>query len=90
MEYGESAFANAGAGGRIRLETTLLPVWYDIDDVGSLRRLCAELFSGRGSAPADEAPGYSAPHTRQYLGQLIRNGAGPRLGFSLSAAEQAV
>ena len=28
----------------IRLETTLLPVWYDVDDVGSLRRYARNCF----------------------------------------------
>lgn len=74
----------------IGIETKLLPLWYDVDDVGSIRRLCAELFPGNGSLPGKQAPGYGAPHTRQYLSQLIRDGAGPRLGFSVSAPEQAV
>lgn len=39
------------------LAVTTLPLWYDVDDVASLRRLLAEL---------DEEPGagYPAPHTR--------------------------
>lgn len=74
----------------IRVESSLLPVWYDVDDVGSIRRLCAELFPGAGSLQGKEVSGYRAPHTRQYLSQLIRDGAGPRLGFSVSALEQAV
>jgi rSAM/selenodomain-associated transferase 1 len=74
----------------IGIETMLLSPWYDVDDVGSRRRLCAELFPGNGSLQGKEAPGYGAPHTRQYLSQLIKDGAGPRLGFSVSAPEQAV
>jgi rSAM/selenodomain-associated transferase 1 len=74
----------------IGLESRLLPVWYDVDDVGSIRRLCAELFSEESSAEGRDGRGYSAPHTRQYLSELMRDGAGPRLGFSLSTPEQAV
>jgi uncharacterized protein len=74
----------------VGVETSLLPMWYDIDDVGSIRRLYAELLSVGGGEQAAEMTGYSAPHTRDYLGQLIRDGAGARLGLSLSAAEQAV
>jgi len=72
----------------IRVESTLLPVWYDVDDAGSIRRLCAELFPGDGSSHGKQAKGYRAPHTRHYLSRLLEGGAGPRLGFS--APEQAV
>ena len=74
----------------IGLETSLLPVWYDVDDAGSIRRLCAELFSGNGRLRDKGVRGYSAPHTRQYLRRLLKDGAGPRLGFGLPTAERAV
>jgi len=74
----------------IGLKTSLLPVWYDVDDAGSLRRLCAELFSANRGSRDQGVQGYSAPHTRQYLSQLLKDGAGPRLGFRLPIAEQAV
>lgn len=45
------------------LETVRLPVWYDVDDVSSLRRLEDEL---RDAASA----GYRAPHTRAALRRL--------------------
>jgi uncharacterized protein len=74
----------------IGLETSLLPVWYDVDDGGSIRRLCAELFSMNGGSRKVGLQGYSAPHTRRYLRRLLKNGAGPRLGFRLPAEEQAL
>ncbi|MGE5268963.1 MAG: TIGR04282 family arsenosugar biosynthesis glycosyltransferase [Thiohalocapsa sp.] len=40
------------------LAVTTLPLWYDVDDVASLRRLLAEL-------DAEPAPACSAPHTRR-------------------------
>jgi hypothetical protein len=45
------------------LETVTLPVWYDVDDVASMRRLSDEL---RGAASA----GYPAPHTAAALRRL--------------------
>jgi hypothetical protein len=47
----------------LRLETVTLPLWYDVDDVTSLRRLGDEL---RGAASA----GYPAPHTAAALRRL--------------------
>lgn len=35
----------------IGLETVMLPPWYDVDDIASLRRLDAELRCGDGSGP---------------------------------------
>jgi hypothetical protein len=45
------------------LVTVTLPVWYDVDDLNSLRRLSDEL---RGAASA----GYPAPHTAAMLHRL--------------------
>lgn len=45
------------------LETVTLPVWYDVDDFSSLRRLSDEL---RGASSA----GYPAPHTAAVLRRL--------------------
>jgi rSAM/selenodomain-associated transferase 1 len=67
---------------QISLDTTLLPAWYDVDDADSMRRLCAELFSGNGTSGGQEAQGYSAPYTRQYLSRLLEGGAAPRLGVA--------
>jgi rSAM/selenodomain-associated transferase 1 len=62
----------------IVLETKLLPNWYDVDDAASLGRLCRELFPANG--PCGRQTGYAAPHTRDYLRQLIKAGLGKHLG----------
>ena len=46
--------------GELRLSPALLPVWYDVDDAGSLERLRADL----AARPATDA---SCPHTRAAL-----------------------
>jgi uncharacterized protein len=46
------------------LEVALLPRNYDVDDRASLNRLCAELLD-------DRAPKHSAPHTREFLADLV-------------------
>ncbi|MGH7089059.1 MAG: TIGR04282 family arsenosugar biosynthesis glycosyltransferase [Stellaceae bacterium] len=51
------------------LDTVLLPTWYDVDDLRSLRRLVAEL---------DDGVGYPAPHTAAYLRRLVAEDAGRR------------
>jgi len=53
----------------IDVPVELMPSWYDVDDADSLVRLCEELFE---TPPRDGA--YSAPHTRAFLEQLIKNG----------------
>lgn len=50
----------------INLPVELLPPWYDVDDAGTLNRLCEELFSGSLSNG-----GYPAPHTRAFLKAII-------------------
>jgi rSAM/selenodomain-associated transferase 1 len=47
----------------IGLGVKLLPPGYDVDDAGSLRRLCDELL-------ADTGPTNVAPHTRRFLSKL--------------------
>jgi rSAM/selenodomain-associated transferase 1 len=62
----------------IKLETSLLPAWYDVDDGATLHRLCAELFLPRaGDAGRDGFKSYRSTHTRGYLSGLIeREGRG--------------
>jgi rSAM/selenodomain-associated transferase 1 len=48
----------------LNLQVALLPNGYDVDDRVSLNRLCAELLG-------DGAPADLAPHTRQFLAELI-------------------
>ena len=50
----------------IGLELELLPIWYDVDDRATLRRLCDELLD-----PKSNTGGYEAPATREFLARLI-------------------
>ena len=52
----------------MNLKIHLLPTWYDIDDRGTLQRLCEEFFAVSGI----RAGGYPAPATRGYLEELIK------------------
>jgi len=47
----------------IGLSVDVLPVWYDVDDVASLRRLIGDLA-------APDRTGYPAPHTSALLRRL--------------------
>lgn len=55
------------------LPVELLQTWYDVDDSATLRLLCEELsllsdgHDGRAQFPG----GFDAPHTRDYLAELI-------------------
>jgi len=50
------------------LEVNLLPLWYDVDERATLRRLCRELLDDDYTAK-----GFAAPETRRYLIELIAN-----------------
>ena len=52
----------------INLPVELLPPWYDVDDAGTLNRLCEELLF---TPPANGA--YPAPHTRAFLDAIVKN-----------------
>jgi uncharacterized protein len=52
----------------IGLPTIKLPVWYDVDDIASLRRLDAELRQSIAGSAA-----YRAPHTTRFLQSLFRD-----------------
>ena len=70
----------------LRLDVELLPLWYDVDDLESLRWLCEELFGPNGRhSPANLTP-YYAPHTREYLRSLIEKTGGRGLGVDPPAA----
>lgn len=70
----------------LRLDLQLLPPWYDVDDLESLRWLSDELFGPKGRrTPANLTP-YYAPHTRAYLRSLIDKRGARRLGLDLSPA----
>ena len=61
----ETTRARADALG---LEVVELPVWYDVDDQGALRRLCAELAAGSG--PGAGLQPYEAPFTTVALARI--------------------
>jgi rSAM/selenodomain-associated transferase 1 len=54
--------------GELGLVTTMLPVWYDVDDIGSLRRLHAQ-FGQAGDRPTI----YPARHSSAFLQSLFRD-----------------
>lgn len=51
----------------VGLAMTTLPIWYDVDDIGSLRRLHGQL-----RAPGNRPAVYSARHTFAFLQRLFR------------------
>lgn len=54
----------------IGLPVHVLPAWYDVDDVASLRLLCGELFENRSFA-ADAPPAGRAIHTKALMRKLL-------------------
>lgn len=52
----------------IDLPVELLPPWYDVDDAGTLNRLCEELLF---TSPVNG--GYHAPHTRAFLEAIVKS-----------------
>ena len=69
----------------IGLDVAVLPVWYDVDDLESLRWLCEELFAGNGGHNPENLAAYRAPHTRNYLSSLIAKRGGHKLGLEWPA-----
>jgi hypothetical protein len=59
------------------LEAVILPLWYDVDDAATLDILTAELLR-HTPPPFTAIPGYSAPHTRDFLGKLNQQGSDGR------------
>lgn len=60
--YAETVSAVAGAG----INLSELLAWYDVDDGESLELLQRELIGGT-APPFAAAPGFHAPHSREYL-----------------------
>jgi glycosyltransferase A (GT-A) superfamily protein (DUF2064 family) len=72
----------------IGLEPLVLPMWYDVDDVESLRRLNAELLSQDDNG--DRGAVYRAPHTAAFLHGLFHDGSpGLMLGPTGSSGRRA-
>jgi uncharacterized protein len=61
----------------IDLQPIVLPMWYDVDDIASLRRLHAELLGKVGTHNPGAA--YRAAHTATFLRQLFGEDGDPRL-----------
>jgi rSAM/selenodomain-associated transferase 1 len=55
------------AAKEIDLQVHLLAPWYDVDDRGTLSRLCQELFGSNGG----DTNSSSAPATRRFLSELL-------------------
>jgi rSAM/selenodomain-associated transferase 1 len=57
-----------------KIEVVLLPLWYDVDDAGTLGILSAELLEATPPAFATTR-GYAAPHTRSFLLEYTNGGS---------------
>jgi len=69
----------------IGLDTAVLPTWYDVDDLTSLRRLAGELLSG--TTQENRRTRFAAPHTTAFLLRLLGDGGDRRIGVGWPAAE---
>ena len=89
MEHPAGTGANFQRAADIALSVELLPVWYDVDETASLLRLCEELFaSGASKDGGGRTKGYEAPHTRQYLRQLMGADGSNRFGLAIAAGSR--
>ncbi len=69
----------------IDLDTAVLPTWYDVDDLASLRRLADDLLGN--SLDRNRRNQFAAPHTTGFLRDLLANGGGRRIGIDLPIAK---
>ena len=69
----------------IGLDTAVLPTWYDVDDLASLRRLADDLLGN--SLDRNRRNQFAAPHTTGFLRDLLANGGGRRIGIDLPIAK---
>ncbi len=67
------------------IDVQLLPAWYDVDDLESLRWLCEELFAGKTSQNTEGLIANHALHTRKYLYSLLAKRGLPSLGLEWPA-----
>ena len=69
----------------IGLDAAVLPMWYDVDDLASLRRLTEELLG----SPIQEnrRTRFGAPHTARFLRHLLGTGGDRRIGIGSPTAE---
>jgi len=59
----------------IGLEVARLEPWYDIDDAATFARLHDELALSRPPARHPDSPGFAAPATGKFLGELVARNA---------------
>jgi uncharacterized protein len=69
----------------IGLDIALLPVWYDVDDLASLRRLAEEVLGN--TIRELEQTRFAAPHTAAFLRRLRGIGGDRRIGIASPPAE---
>jgi uncharacterized protein len=69
----------------IGLDTAVLPRWYDVDDLASLRRLVGELVGG--TTLEYRRMRFAAPHTTAFLLRLLGDGGDWRIGVGPPLAE---
>lgn len=60
---------------------SLLPTWYDVDDLGSLQLLLHELFGHGNPLARDSLAGSAASHSRRHVRQLLQAAGASRFGF---------
>jgi rSAM/selenodomain-associated transferase 1 len=70
---------------KIGLDRVVLPIWYDVDDAVSLRRLAGELIGNDRSATG--CTPYAAPHTAAFLRGLRDDGGSARLALDAPTPE---
>lgn len=76
------------AAAALSLPSTVLPVWYDVDDAASLQLLMHEVFGDGVPLASDGLTGSPAPHSRQYLQRLLRADNASRLGFAAGVVDE--
>ena len=72
----------------INLPVIALPAWYDVDDQISLSRLLSELFPERANEAVPR--GSPAPHTREFLHQILLGEGNSRIWPQSSASVRTV
>jgi uncharacterized protein len=63
------------------IPVTLLPIWYDVDDLVTLRLLMHEIFGKNTPLAAGDLTGSPADHSRTYLRRLLHGDGASRFGF---------
>jgi uncharacterized protein len=63
----------------IGLDAAVLPMWYDVDDLASLRRLAGELLGT--TIKENQRTRFAALHTAAFLSHLLSNGGDRRIGI---------